>query len=86
MTVTAPRNRLTGTVTTRFRKAKPITEAEARYVISHTTNSSGEWVVIQYRDQWFDVRGLTEAEIADCLDDLDRKWAADIASGSANPH
>lgn len=75
-----------GNVTRLLKKAKLITEAEARYVISHATKSSNDWVVIQYRDRWFDVRGLTEAEIMDCVDDLDRKWAADLAAGSANPH
>jgi hypothetical protein len=69
-----------------FFKTKPITEAEARYIIAHATKSSSEWVVVQYMDQWFDMRGLTKAEIADLLDELDRKWAAELAAGVANPH
>jgi hypothetical protein len=79
-------NQGAGNVTTIFKKAKLITEAEARYIISHATKSSSEWVVIQYMDQWFDMRGLTEAEIADLLNDLDRKLAAELAAGIANPH
>jgi hypothetical protein len=79
-------NQWAGKVTTLFKKAKLITEAEARYIISHTINSSGEWVVIQYMDQWFDLRGLKEAEIADLLHDLDRKRTAELAAGIANPH
>lgn len=71
---------------TLYKKAKLITEAEARYIISHATTSSSEWVVIQHMDQWFDMRRLTEAEVADFLDDLDRKWAAELAAGVANPH
>lgn len=75
-----------GNVATLFKKAKLISEAEARYIIAHATKSSSEWVVIQYMDQWFDMRALTEAEVADLLDDLDRKWAAELAAGIANPH
>jgi hypothetical protein len=67
-------------------KAKPITEAEARYIIAHATASSNRWVVIQHMDLWFDTRSLTRAETADLLDDLDRKWAAELAAGVANPH
>ena len=75
-----------GYIKTRYKKAKLITEAEARYIISHAPASSSEWVVIQHMDQWFDIRGLTKAEIADLVDDFDRKWAAELAAGLANPH
>lgn len=75
-----------GQVTTRFKKEKVISEAEARYIIAHETKSSSKWVVVQYMDKWFDMRGMTEAEIADLLDDLDRRLAAELASGLANPH
>lgn len=79
-------NQRTGNVKTQFKKAKLITEAEARYVISHATQSSSEWVVIQHGDQWFDVRCLTKIEISDFLDHLDRKRDAELAAGIANPH
>lgn len=69
-----------------YNKAKLITEAEARYIIAHATTSSSEWVVIQHMEQWFDMRGLTKKEIAVLLDDLDRKWAAELAAGIDNPH
>jgi len=71
---------------THYKVRKPITEAEARYLIAHATTSSNEWVVIQHYDKWFDVRGLTEAEVADTLDALDRERAANLSSGMANPH
>lgn len=69
-----------------FRKAKHITEAEARYIIDHATQSSSEWVVVQHMDQWLDIRGMTKAEITELIEDLDRKLAAELASGIANPH
>jgi hypothetical protein len=76
----------TGQPVTIFRKAKHITEAEARYIIDHATESSSEWAVIQHMDQWLDVRGMTNAEISQLIEDLDRKLAADLAAGIANPH
>lgn len=69
-----------------YKKAKLITEAEARYIIAHGTASSSEWVVVQYMDQWFDIRGMTKSEITDHIEDLDRKLAADLAAGIENPH
>lgn len=67
-------------------KAKPITEAEARYIISHGTATSSEWVVIQHNDEWFDIRGMTQTEIMDLVEELDRKLAAELAAGIENPH
>ncbi|MBN8911141.1 MAG: hypothetical protein J0H65_03610 [Rhizobiales bacterium] len=71
---------------TRYKKAKVITEAEARYIIAHGTASSSEWVVVQYMDQWLDIRGMTKAEITELIEDLDRKLAEDLAAGITNPH
>jgi len=68
------------------KKAKLITEAEARYIIAHGTASSSEWVVVQHMDQWLDIRGMTKTEITELIEDLDRKLAADLAAGIANPH
>jgi len=73
-------------VRTRYKKAKVITEAEARYIIAHGTASSSEWVVVQYMDQWLDIRGMTKAEITELIEDLDRKLAEDLAAGITNPH
>lgn len=71
---------------TRYKKAKVITEAEARYIIAHGTASSSEWVVVQYMDQWLDIRGMTKTEITELIEDLDRKLAEDLAAGITNPH
>lgn len=76
----------TGEVKTLYRKARLVTEAEARYIISHATAASSEWVVVQHMDKWFDMRGMTTIEIADFLDELDRKWAAELAAGIVTPH
>ncbi|MDQ8698233.1 hypothetical protein [Hyphomicrobium sp. LHD-15] len=75
-----------GEVKTLYRKAKLISEAEARYIIAHATATSSEWVVVQHMDQWFDMRGMTTTEIADLLDELNRKWAAALAAGIERPH
>lgn len=71
---------------TRYNRAKVITEAEARYIIAHGTASSSEWVVVQYMDQWLDIRGMTKTEITELIEDLDRKLAEDLAAGITNPH
>ncbi|MGE3798478.1 MAG: hypothetical protein AB7G88_11645 [Thermomicrobiales bacterium] len=68
------------------KKAKLITEAEARYIIAHGTAASSDWVVVQHTDQWFDIRGMTKTEITELIEDLDRKLAAELAAGIANPH
>ena len=71
---------------THYKSRKCITEAEARYIIAHAATSANEYVVIQHFDEWFDVRGLTDAEVADTLEDLDRERAAIVASGVNHPH
>jgi hypothetical protein len=63
-----------------------ITEPEARYIISHTTDSTNSWVVVQHFDQWYDVRKMTEREVSDLIDDLDRARSAELAAGLINPH
>jgi len=75
-----------GELKTLYKRAKLITEAEARYIIAHGTASSSEWVVVQHMDQWLDIRGMTKTEITELIEDLDRKLAADLAAGIANPH
>lgn len=71
---------------TLYKKAKLITEAEARYIIAHASESPSEWVVVQYMDQWFDLRGMTKAEITEHIEELDRKLVADLTAGIAKPH
>lgn len=71
---------------TLYKKAKLVSEAEARYIIAHATASSSQWVVIQYMEQWFDVRGMTKKEITEHIENLDRKLIADLAAGIARPH
>lgn len=80
------RNGAARPLVTLYRKAQPITEAEARYIIDHATQSSSEWAVVQHMDQWFDTRRMTKEEIAELVDDLDRKLAENLAAGVANPH
>ena len=84
--MTAKDNSRTEILKTRYKARKLITEAEARYIISHATTSSNEWVVVQHCENWFDIRDMTEAEVTDMLEDLDRERAAKLASGIANPH
>ena len=79
-------NRRAADLKTNYKPRKLITEAEARYIIAHATNSANEWVVVQHFDMWFDIRCLTEAEVGLLLEDLDRERAAKLASGFANPH
>lgn len=76
----------TSVLKTHYKMRKLITEAEARYIIAHATTSSNTGAVLQHYDQWFDIRGLTEAEVADTLEDLDRERAANMLSGIANPN
>jgi len=75
-----------GQLTTRFQKAKVISEAEARYIVDHATEASSGCVVIQHWDQWFDVRRMTEKEIEHLIDDLDRARSAELAAGVIHPH
>ena len=70
----------------RYHKAKEITEPEARYLIAHVTVSCNSWVVIQHLDRWYDVRKMTNKELSDLIEDLDRAWSAQLSAGVLSPH
>jgi len=66
--------------------AKEISAPEARYIIAHETASKNDWVVIEHRGRWFDVRSLTKKQLSRLIDDLDRVWNGDVAAGVLAPH
>lgn len=67
-------------------KAKAISEAEAHYIIDHATATTSEWAVLQHNDQWFDVRSLTEKELMNFINELDRGWNEELVAGILHPH
>jgi len=48
----------------RYYKAKEISKPEADYVIETADSSRDALVVISHHDTWYDVRALTEKELA----------------------
>jgi hypothetical protein len=67
-------------------KAKAVSAAEGQYIIDHATGSTSKWAVLQHKDQWFDVRGMTQKEISRLIDDLDRAWNEELVAGILLPH
>ncbi len=70
----------------RYHKAAEISPLEARFIIDHNTTSRSACVVIEHYDQWFDVRCMTEQELASFLDDLRRTRLVEETSGILTPH
>jgi hypothetical protein len=70
----------------RYHKAVPITRPEADFIISGPTTSLNECVVVEDNGQWYDVRRMTERELADFVETLQRARLAAIAAGSITPH
>jgi hypothetical protein len=69
-----------------YHKAIQITRPEADFIIRHPTSSLNECVVVECFELWYDVRRMTESELAAFLETLHRAHLADIAAGSITPH
>ena len=61
----------------RYHKAVAITKLEADFIIENTRASASDIVVLSYNDDWYDVRGMTRAELVAFSDDLQRKESAE---------
>jgi hypothetical protein len=70
----------------RYHKATLISLPEADALINYPTSSLNEYVVIAHLGQLFDVRDMTEQEVEDFIDDLNRARSADVAAGLIAPH
>ena len=70
----------------RYHKAIRISRPEAYFIIGATTWSRNDLVVMSHRDEWYDVRPLTEKELDEFLDDLLRADIADLQAGCITPH
>ena len=70
----------------RFHKSKKINPAEAERIIDTSVTSLNEHVVISHRDDWYDVRLMTSAELQDFVADLLQADESAIKSGLITPH
>jgi hypothetical protein len=70
----------------RFHKSKKISAGDAEQIMESATSSLNEHVVISHNDDWYDVRGMTNAELEAFVTDLLRAEKAAIESGLITPH
>lgn len=70
----------------RYHKAVPISRPEADFIISSPTSSLNECVVIEDEGDWYDVRRMTEYELTDFIEALQRARLSALAAGSMMPH
>ena len=70
----------------RYHKAVPISRPEADYIITTSSSSLNDCVVVEDDGQWYDVRRMTERELTDFVDTLHRARLANVAAGSTTPH
>jgi hypothetical protein len=70
----------------RYHKAISISRPEADSIIGKPTTSLNECVVVEDFGNWYDVRRMTEDELADFVDHLHRARIADVAAGLLTPH
>jgi hypothetical protein len=70
----------------RYHKAVPISRPEADFIISSPTSSLNECVVIEDDGDWYDVRRMTECELTDFIETLQRARLSALAAGSMAPH
>jgi hypothetical protein len=61
----------------RYHKAVAITKLEADYIIASGSASLSDIVVLSHNDDWYDVRGMTRAELTAFSEDLQRKELAE---------
>jgi hypothetical protein len=67
-----------------FHKAVRITRPEADYLISTPTASLNECVVVEDFGVWYDVRRMTESELAAFVEGLHRARLAETAATTPN--
>jgi hypothetical protein len=70
----------------RYHKAIRITRPEADYIISTSTTSLNESVVVEVDGEWYDIRRMTQREVTAFVENLQRERMADIKAGSTTPH
>jgi hypothetical protein len=70
----------------RYHKAVRITQPEADFIISGPTTSLNDCVVVEDEGDWYDVRAMTERELDDFVEGLQRARIAALAAGSVTPH
>jgi hypothetical protein len=70
----------------RYHKAIAISRPEADSIIGTPTASLNECVVVEDFGNWYDVRRMTEDELADFVDHLHRARIADVVAGLLTPH
>ena len=61
----------------RYHKAVAITKLEADYIIASGSASLSDIVVLSHNDDWYDVRGMTRAELTAFSEDLQRRELAE---------
>ena len=57
----------------RYHKAVAISKLEADFIIANASALPSDIVVLSYNDDWYDVRGMTRAELVAFSEDLQRK-------------
>ena len=57
----------------RYHKAVAITKLEADFIIANASASPSDIVALAHNDDWYDVRGMTRAELVAFSEDLQRK-------------
>jgi len=82
----AGRSQVCYTLAMRYHKAVPISRPEADFLISTPSPSLNECVVVEDDGQWYDVRRMTEHELAAFVDTLHRARLANVAAGAKAPH
>jgi hypothetical protein len=60
----------------RYHKAIAITKPEADHIIARGSASLSDIVVLSHNDDWYDVRGMTQAELTAFSEDLERNGLA----------
>jgi hypothetical protein len=70
----------------RFHKAVEVTEEQARAITGTPTPALSSVVVISQGEHYYDVRGMTQAEIQAFVDDLARIECAAVDAAAARPH
>jgi hypothetical protein len=68
-----------------FHKATAITRPEADFLIKSATSSLNACVVVECFGKWYDVRRMTESELADFVDSLNRAHL-DSTGLAVTPH
>jgi glycerol-3-phosphate dehydrogenase len=70
----------------RYHNAIAISRPEADFIIKTQAESKNNCVVVEVGGKWYDVRRMTEDELNNFVEHLQRQHAEDTRAGSPNPH